>query len=128
MTDPSATSQVLGFLVFAAFVALLYLAATITLRRFKTPAPGATGNTPRTGAGTKTQCDSNGCGYPASAWVIVADDLGGGVRRVCKGCEDEGRAFGWWKTRLPNNATALDFEIAGDLEVIEDYANGEASS
>jgi hypothetical protein len=74
-----------------------------------------------------SQCDSTGCGYPASAWVIVSEDLGGGVRHVCQGCHDEGAVYKWWRASLGGNPSALDFEIADDVDRIEIYANGGAA-
>lgn len=104
---------------------VVFVAAAILIRHHKTPTsarPAA--QPPRAEVGTKGQCTQSGCGYPASAWVVVADDLGGGVRHVCKGCHDEGLARKWWRLSLGSNPTALDFEIADDLDRLEQLANG----
>lgn len=75
----------------------------------------------------KSQCTSTGCGYPAAVWVIGAESIGGGVHHLCHGCLDEGTAHGWWRASLGANPTALDFEVAADLPLIEAFANGEVA-
>jgi hypothetical protein len=61
-------------------------------------------------------------------WVIAADQFGGGVRHLCVGCHDEGKAHGWWRISLGANPTALDFEIADDLDRLEQLANGDGAA
>jgi len=135
VSDPSAWSVALGFIAFFAFAGFLYLLGAGLARAASRPRPtppnAAPVSTPPHAPGratTTNQCGQTGCAYPGLMWVIVADSFGGGVRRVCIGCHNEGAMKGWWRKSLGANASALDFQIEdemADVARIEDFANGE---
>lgn len=71
MTEPSAVSQILGFLAFCGLVAVLLAGWTFALRQPRNAAP-----TPdaRSGSGRATTC---GCGAPAVRIITTPDALWG---------------------------------------------------
>jgi hypothetical protein len=124
MRDPSAWSVIGGWLLAVALILVIYGGWALVVRKFKTPTPTRpAAQLPRVGVGAKGQCENTGCGYLASMWVIVADRFGGGVRHLCVGCHNEGVKFGWWRISLGANPTPFDFELADDLDRLEQLAN-----
>ena len=79
-------------------VGSLFVYAAVKVYEHRKPRPRRAGATPTTGGGSKPgQCDSTGCGYPATVLVVEAADLGGDTRLVCRGCADKGAAYRWWE-------------------------------
>lgn len=100
-------------LLFIAAAAVLVMVVTRSMHERsharRTPSPAHPARLAR------DTCDVTGCGYPASQWRRAISAHGPDeLRHTCKGCADEGEAFGWFTT-------------TDDLDTIEAYANGDVA-